>query len=149
MGCGGVCDPYNGDTYCSESLPILCINYYKDMARPAYDYNAGGIVSDKGYYNGWGGGVFTVTTPVQGSSISSQAYGTQKCQQQFGPDSVMAEHHMGRYMNDMDGPPQKAWTLWNWSQTSTGGWGIWGYFGHSETGKVWTWINNQRNGNCN
>ena len=145
------CDPYNGDTPCTTALPILCVNYYKTMARPNYAWVAstGGAVSDASFYNAWSGGVFTVTQPVKGSDITSLAKGNTFCQNEFGSTSIMAEHHLGRYMSNMANSPPKIWMTWNWSQTSEGGWGMWGYFGHSEPGPVWVWVSGQANGNCN
>ena len=81
MYCDG-CDPYNGDTLCSNCLPILCVNFYKTLPRPNYNYSAtsGGSMPDKGFYNGWSGAVLTVTKAVRGSDITSYAVGTSFCQ---------------------------------------------------------------------
>ena len=83
MSCDQDCDAYHGDTPCYLYKPILCINYYKSMARPDYPYSANGSMNPA-YYHGWTGGVFTVTHPVKGSDITSQAYGDMKCQAEFG-----------------------------------------------------------------
>lgn len=71
--CDG-CDPYNGDTSCLSSLPLLCIVNAKSIPRPYYAYQEhypSSAYDDGGYYNGWTGGIFVVTEPVIGASIDS------------------------------------------------------------------------------
>ena len=68
------CNPFEGDQPCEKSLPILCISNYMTAQRPwhtvAVEFTPFAI-TDGGYYDGWTGGLFTVTRPVRGSDISS------------------------------------------------------------------------------
>jgi len=71
--CSG-CDPYNGDTSCSTSLPLLCIVNPKSIPRTFYsfqDHYTSSAYDDGGYYNGWTGGIFVVTEPIIGISIDT------------------------------------------------------------------------------
>ena len=146
------CNPYKGDTPCYSKRPILCIKDHKSMPRPFYSPLAGsGGISDKGFYNGWTGGIIA-TTPsyFRGYSITSKKVGDKFCQTQLkGTDWQMAEHHMGYYMRNMNDAPVKAWGTWDWSKARTGGWSFWGYFATTFEKNAWVWIRNQANGNCN
>ena len=84
-GCSG-CDPYQGDSSCNASLPLLCILVPQTLSRPYYTFplTGTGVIADKSFYNGWTGGFFSTTKPVQGSNISSQAAGDSICQSQLG-----------------------------------------------------------------
>ena len=72
------CNPFEGDQPCTRKLPILCINHHKKIMRPFYkiaiEYTPF-QVTDGGYYDGWTGGVFEVTSAIRGSDISSYAAG--------------------------------------------------------------------------
>jgi hypothetical protein len=68
------CNPFEGDQPCTKALPILCISNAKTTSRPYYNIQTQYTpfaVLDGGYYDGWTGGVLTVTLPVRGSDISS------------------------------------------------------------------------------
>ena len=72
------CNPFEGDVPCSKALPILCLNSGKNLLRPLYQIQSmytPFAVLDGGYYDGWTGGVLTVTRPVRGSDISSYQKG--------------------------------------------------------------------------
>jgi hypothetical protein len=63
MACQG-CDPSEGDQPCTNELPILCIVSHKKITRPLYNYSPLIVPyenPDRGFYNGWTGGIFTVT----------------------------------------------------------------------------------------
>ena len=112
------CNPYNGDTECEDYLPVLCITHHKTFPQPS------SLKCRNRYRPCWAGGIFTTTIPVKGSSITNKSVGDEACKQQFGPDSKIASHH-------------DAW-----------GWQSFGYILTTWTGRAWTWIRDQRNGNC-
>ncbi len=60
------CNPFEGDTPCNRSLPLVCINSPQSIVRPLYNianqFTPFGTV-DGGYYDGWTGGFITVTPP--------------------------------------------------------------------------------------
>ncbi len=85
VGCGG-CDPYVGDTVCTDELPVLCIK--KDGSPDP------GIVSP-GFYNGWASGHIGLTPAVAGTALTSLAVANDECETFFGPGYRMAEHHDG------------------------------------------------------
>lgn len=73
IGCNG-CNPVSGDQPCTSVLPVLCILHHKVIDRPHYDYSnlpRPYENPDRGYYNGWTGGIFTVTPPVRGYDVDS------------------------------------------------------------------------------
>lgn len=76
-------NPYRGDTACSQTLPMLCIN--RDMSQPIHN----------NYANGWAYGRIALTTPIAGSSLGSRAAADQLCAQVFGGGWRMAEFHDG------------------------------------------------------
>jgi len=80
------CDPYQGDTLCSESRPLLCIK--KDGLANC------GPPSD--FYDGWTGGTVALTPfLVRGTDLTSLAAANTICVNTFGPGYRMAEHHDG------------------------------------------------------
>ncbi len=86
VGCEpGVCDPYEGDTVCTESLPVLCI---KQTGAP----NPG--VPD-GFYDGWADGGVRLSEPVVGCRLDSVDAATDVCRRAFGYGWRMAEFHDG------------------------------------------------------
>lgn len=90
VGCDtAVCNPYLGDTLCTVSLPLLCLNnaYKSQCPAPA------GLVID--YYRGWSGGHIATTPPVQGTALTSQAAADAICVAYFGTGWRMAEFHDG------------------------------------------------------
>jgi len=134
------CDPYQGDTDCSASRPILCILHHKVIRRPYYYFDP----ADVGYYNGWIGGVFASTQPIKGSTIITRAKGDSLCRAEFGTSAVMAEFHDAYYIPYMNNSPANIKVNWNWSSAYQGAWSGWGYFNSITTGvRMWTWINDQ------
>ena len=112
------CNPYNGDTDCEKYLPVLCITHHRMFPQPS------SLVCRNPSRPCWAGGIFTTTIPIKGASITTKSVGDEACKQQFGLDSKMASHH-------------DAW-----------GWSSFGYILTTWTGRAWTWIRDQRNGNC-
>ncbi|WP_253910608.1 flagellar hook-length control protein [Pyxidicoccus fallax] len=80
------CDPYRGETSCSNVLPVLCINQDGSPVPP-------GITPD--FYNGWARGNIATTLPVSGTSLTSLAVANQLCASAFGAGWRMAEFHDG------------------------------------------------------
>ena len=145
------CNPFEGDTNCNHSLPLVCISNPKSVIRPYYNIATQFTpftVLDGGYYDGWTGGVIQVTLPVQGSAITSYKVGDSLCKGYFGNNSNFATFDSGFYMPFMNQPPTKTWSLWDWNQAKRGQWNFWGYFNHRYRGRAWVWVNGQPNGNC-
>ena len=145
------CNPFEGDTPCNRTLPVLCITNARSIVRPSYKiaieftpFN----VTDGGYYDGWTGGMFEVTLPVQGSAIVSFAAGDALCKGYFGAKAKFAEFDDGYFMPFMNQNPQKSYALWDWAHSKRGGWNLWGYFNHRYRGRAWAWAKNQPFGNC-
>ena len=153
MACQG-CNAYVGDTDCREELPVLCIMHHKTIVRPFYNYptTTPYAYKDGGFYNGWTGGVYGPSKPVQGNQITSRADGDKICQASYEPDTKMAEHHDGYWLPYMNDAPPKVWASWSWSDPALkeGGWSHWGYFNKidKDTGRMWTWIKDQPRANC-
>jgi hypothetical protein len=150
FGCNG-CDPVEGDVPCTNKLPVLCIIHHKVIDRPFYDYSPMVVPyqnPDRGYYNGWTGGIFAVTAPVRGYDVDSFEAGDKYCKDFWGKNAKFAEFKDGWYMNWMNRRPIKAWRFWDWKLTQCGGWAFWGYFNTNYNGRVWTWIDSQPHSNC-
>ncbi|HYO65617.1 MAG TPA: ELWxxDGT repeat protein, partial [Archangium sp.] len=80
------CDPYQGDTLCSESRPLLCIK--KDSSL---DCSAPTSSDD-----GWSAGTVQLTSfLVRGTQLYSLAEADALCSRTFGAGYRMAEHHDG------------------------------------------------------
>jgi hypothetical protein len=88
VGCSG-CDPYQGDTPCTQSQPLLCI--YKPA--PAFPLPAGVNSADQ-YYQ-WSGGVVATTQPVAGNTFANSTAADSYCVTQFGAGWRIAEFHDG------------------------------------------------------
>ena len=144
------CNPFEGDQLCSRKLPLLCINHHKTLDRPFYriaiEYTPFRVV-DGGYYDGWTGGVFEVTTPIRGSDVTTYQAGDDICKGFFGNTSKWATFDDGYYMDYMNQRPYKTYNLWNWAEAKQGKWNYWGYFNHHYRGRAWIWIG-LNNGNC-
>ncbi len=110
VGCGSVCQPYAGDTSCSEFLPVLCVEV-TGAADP-------GLAVD--YYEGWANGNVAVTSPVQGCALTDLATADAICATQLGSGWRMAEFHDGgggwswwAYGNINQWSPAHFWTYIN------------------------------------
>ncbi len=80
------CDPYQGDTSCTESRPLLCIK--KDGSSNC------GPPSD--FYDGWTAGTVALTPfLVRGTELTSLAAANTICANTFGTGYRMAEFHDG------------------------------------------------------
>ncbi len=84
VACEG-CDPYGGETPCTEQLPVLCI---LDQGLPNP-----GFTTD--YYNGWSGGTIDATAPVSGCALTSLEAADDRCAAELGVGWRMAEFHDG------------------------------------------------------
>ncbi len=143
VGCSG-CNPYQGDTSCSERLPILCINT-EGEPRPNYEVVPhGGCMSDE-YYRGWAGGHIGLTAPVPGTNLTSLASANALCASTFGAGYRMAEFHDGKYVTGMDIDTYYGNT-WP-SSARSGGWNFYAYGDIDDSARFWTHINDQR-ANC-
>ncbi len=82
---GDDCNAYTGDTLCTETMPVLCVN----------DVGA----DDPGYGNtgaGWVGGDVALSAIVSGCLLTpGQTAGDTICAEQFGEGWRMLEHHDG------------------------------------------------------
>jgi len=88
VGCGG-CDPYHGDTACTQLQPLLCI--YK--AAPLFPLPTG--VSNTDQYFLWSGGVVATTQPMAGNAFANANAANSFCSAQFGAGWRVAEFHDG------------------------------------------------------
>lgn len=122
VGCNG-CNPYSGDTVCTQQLPLLCI--YKPT--PAFPVPVG--VNNADLYNQWSGGVVATTQAVAGNSFATAAAANLYCQSQFGPGWRVAEFHDG----------------WGWNFQAYGGTVN---APAVPSARFWVHINDQPTGNC-
>lgn len=144
VGCEG-CNPYQGDTSCSSSLPILCIKPEGEQ-RENYDIAPYGGSMPAEYYRGWAGGHIKTTSAVPGTQLTSLAAANALCASAFGSGYRMAEFHDGKYKSGMDLDLYYGST-WPTSGLSTGGWNFYGYGNLSSSTRFWTYINDQ-SANC-
>ncbi|MBK8169406.1 MAG: hypothetical protein IPK60_03565 [Sandaracinaceae bacterium] len=82
------CDPYVGDTFCSEAHPILCILVDGAEAPEPGDFVYGG-------YRGWVRGSLASSSPQVGSTLTSRDAADAICAGEFGPGFRMASFHDG------------------------------------------------------
>lgn len=83
----GTTNPYDGDTDTGLALPVLCLN--KDgSAQPT------SVVTS--VEAGWAGGSAQLTTPVQGSTLTSREAADGLCAATYGTGWRMAEVHDGQ-----------------------------------------------------
>ncbi len=153
VGCAD-CDPYRGDTQCTEKRPALCVKL-DGSPRPNYDVpdDSGGVMAPE-FYEGWLGGQVAATVPVLGSKLTSAAAGDALCATKFGEGWRMAEFHDGRYVRRMDRNKHYGDELnWQsaspWSDASAfhGGWNFWASGNLRDDTRFWVRINDQR-ANC-
>jgi hypothetical protein len=85
VGCNMTCDPYVGDTSCTEVRPILCIR--QDGS------GSNGYVPS--FHYGWAQGNIGLTPPVSGLALTSLAAANNLCVATFGANWRMGEHHDG------------------------------------------------------
>lgn len=107
VGCGN-CDAKNGDTLCTERLPLLCLIDYKTIPRPRYNFPrdiSTASVSDGGFSNGWTGGYFSATDPVLGSDLTNRNVADKICQDRFGATARVLDQSLPLYMGYMNDLP--------------------------------------------
>lgn len=122
MSCNG-CNPQNGDTSCTEILPVTCIIHPKTLARPFYNYYSDYTPysnPDAAFYEGWTGGIIAVTDPVRGLDITSYAVGDNLCKTAFGPSAKFAMFTDGWYIPFMNGPSVAIERTWDWGKARSG-----------------------------
>ena len=150
MSCNG-CDPQNGDTPCTQKLPVTCIIHPKVLARPYYGYYPDFTPysnPDQSFYEGWTGGIIAVTDPVRGLEVTSYAVGDNLCKTAFGSRAKFAQFTDGWYMSNMNGPNLRIEKTWDWGKAVAGEYNFWGYFNHNYVGKSWVWTQTTPTGNC-
>ena len=139
------CNAYDGDTYCKNKLPILCVSSC-NFKRPPY--NPIGCTTcairppdAPSFYDGWSGGMFKLSSPVLGLSLLSSGNMNKICQQQFGSSFIAAEHHIGKYVPGMSSTTF-FYNTWP-TTTRSGGWGARGYGNLNTTSRFWVYIDGQ------
>jgi len=83
-----VCNPYYGDSICSEKLPLAC---FQDLSIP---YPENDVVNIR-FVDKWSGGKVAYTQPVAGNAFSSIDKANEYCSQKFGPDWRVVSWHDG------------------------------------------------------
>lgn len=95
-------NPYEGDTFINQSLPILCFKK-SDLSKPNF------VVSHKtpggADRSTWSGGYIGLSKPIQGFKIESLAIANAICEETFGEGYRMAEFHDGESGN-------AGWDFW-------------------------------------
>jgi hypothetical protein len=119
VGCGIDCDPYDGDTPCTVSLPLLCIK----KAGAGFPLALPASVDDTSIYSRWSGGVVGTTIATVPPTTLTEA--DELCAKAFGDDWRVAEFHDG----------------WGWGFQAYGG------VGHPTT-RFWIHINDQPGATC-
>ena len=92
---GGTCDPYEGDTACSRSLPLLCFRPGERAARAPtrVDAKSGQVTppaQNQDHLAQLGGGPI-----VRGDRLLSEDIASAMCEQALGPGWRMAHFHDG------------------------------------------------------
>ncbi|HRI66833.1 MAG TPA: hypothetical protein PK156_21450 [Polyangium sp.] len=84
--CDSSCDPYIGDTLCTEARPILCLRLD----------NSSNCGEPSDFYDGWTSGTMALTPRlVLGTELTSPQAADAICENEVGPGFRMAEHHDG------------------------------------------------------
>ena len=84
VGCSS-CDPYVGDTLCTELLPLLC---FKETGA-----SNPGVTTDS--YNGWAPGDIRLSSQSSGCKLTTLGAAHSICATEFGTDWRLAEFHEG------------------------------------------------------
>lgn len=114
----GDCDPYKGDTVCSQPMPILCINPM-GLTKPA------NLTESK--WDKWTGGIVGTTKPIAAPNKLSEA--NKMCVEEFGKGWRVAQFH-----DSATG--RSAWAFSGYGNAGTMG------------KRYWTDIDDQPNGVC-
>jgi hypothetical protein len=129
VGCSS-CDPYKGETKCSEKRPVLCLKQDAAPIPGVPIVACNGCAMPDPYYNGWAKGHIGLTLPVRGDQLAGVADANDVCKFQFGPGYRMAEFHDG--------------------EITTGGNGAWNFYAYgniNNSSRFWVYINDQPS-NC-
>ncbi len=116
VGADSKSNPYRGDTYCTEELPVLCFlrdNSEHPPPEPPY----------LRYDRQWSGGRVKLTAPIAGSRLTSPGVANNLCAATFGAGWRMAEFHDG--------------------YSGNGGWKFWAYGGMALSTRFWVAIDDQ------
>jgi hypothetical protein len=139
---GGDCDAHEGDTLCTEQLPILCLKR-DGSARPNYALVGTAHSMPREYYQGWAGGRIALTRPVRGTNLTSLAAADAICAQALGKGYRMAEFHDGKYVVGM-GEQRLHGKLWPKDDAlASGGWAFHARGKVKGTTRFWVSINDQ------
>jgi hypothetical protein len=90
---GPNCDAYQGDTFCAEKRPVLCINKNAAFTKPAHL----GLLVDA--QHGWASGVIATSPAVAGSAFANAIDASNYCKAEFGAGWRVAEFHDGTGWN--------------------------------------------------
>ncbi len=128
------CNPYQGDSSCRTTLPLLCVLKDGSTAESAGLANTTktegadkSVEAGFSFYAGWAGGTLGATAPVAGFVIGSLSQANARCTAELGAGWRMAEFH-----------------------DANGGWGLVGKRGQGLTTQQtrhWVHINDQK-ANC-
>ena len=152
VGCNG-CNPYNGDTPCNTSLPMLCYSK-NDFNRPPYDSptcNTPNCVQPKWFYTPWSGGLITITpVKVKGTEIQSMYNADKICMKYLGDEFRAVYHGLGSWVQDMS---TTKYFFDTWPSASSGGRkpGDWNSFGYGQikvNGRFWALTKTWPMANC-
>lgn len=83
----GTCNPYNGDTLCTERRPLLCINVNDRLPKP-YEM----VTTET---TAWTGGKVKLIKNVLGTDLTSHEVADKICRDHLGSGWKMAEHEDG------------------------------------------------------
>jgi hypothetical protein len=142
---GSPCNAYDGDTSCSESLPILCIKLDGSL-RPPYAITSPGHAMSAEFYRGWAGGHIQLTAPIQGLELTSLDTANAMCRAAFGDGYRMAEFHDSRWVPGM-GSDRYFGDTWPVEHLRGGGWHWYAYGDIRDDTRFWVSINDQTS-NC-
>jgi hypothetical protein len=106
VGSDATTNPYQGDTFTNQALPMLCIN--KDGTPNPGTGVIGSPTQTPGgaWRRTWSGGTVALTSPILGTSLTSRSTADSVCANQFGAGYRMAGFH--------DGDPAlwSGWDFW-------------------------------------
>ncbi len=117
------CDPWKGDTNCSQFRRLLCHNPGLKLNRPSYPIEFG---ENYEFTQGWTGSLIRETKPVRGCSFRNIAEVDMFCKKTFGDGFKVLDFYDGWYIEGMNDTTYVGST-WDWSITKRGQWNVRGY----------------------
>lgn len=139
-------DPYGGDTDVVTKLPILAIKIL-DSPRPNYPITGTNQAMSREFYQGWSGGIISLTPPIKGSQITSLEFANKFCEKHCGKGFRMAEFHDGKYVVGMDSERFYGDTWPKPDHLRSGGWNFYAHGNIPDNTRFWIHINDKRS-NC-